>query len=165
MSQFIIVHFCVCISVVLSDPQIITTMYYLCNLYHSMLSALERSSHMKHSHPCHLAEPHRQQQQQQPLIQQRLSLSLPQQRELMFSPSPQSMRAGGTVHIIYHMDSIPTPYHVQWNNTARITLRVFKERLFARKGNYRCVGGTTRVKSSLLAGECVVHVCWFYGGN
>ena len=154
-----------CALVLLSDPQIIITVSYLCSRYRRMLSAPKRSSHVKHSHPSPLAEPHRQQQQQQQLTQQRLSPSLPQQRELMLSPSPQPMKAGGTVHIIYHLDSIPTPYHVQWNNTAGITLRVFKERLFARKGDYRCVGGTTRVQSSLLAGECVVHVYWFYGGN
>lgn len=115
---------------------------HCCRSYRRMLSTPKRSNHIKHGHPSPLTEQHRQQ-----LTQQRPSQPPPQSPrpgELMLSPPPphpisHNSAGGGTVHVIYHLDDIPTPYYVKWNNSVGITLRVFKEQLFARKGDYRWV--------------------------
>ena len=89
-----------------------------CSRPRRIMSTPKRSSHMKSSHaPSPLAEQHRQIPAHQP-------------------PRPASHNARGDTLVMYTLDELKTPFAKRLPGT-EITLKDFKERVFARKGEYR----------------------------
>lgn len=54
-------------------------------------------------------------------------------------PSQSRSRPAGETLVVYHLDEIPTPYAKRLGTTTEITLGDFKEKVFARNGEYRYV--------------------------
>ena len=80
-----------------------------------------RSSRLKNSHtPSPLAEPHRQ---------------IPPQQNQQ-APTPHMHNRGDSLLVMYTLEELPTPFAKRLSGSD-LTLKDFKERVFARKGEYR----------------------------
>ncbi len=94
-------------------------------------------------HPSPLTEQHRPR-STQPSQHGDVMLPAPQQNQHSLGQGGTGNSTGtaatnGPVHVIYHLDNIPTPFHAKWTDGVGITLGTFKDQVFARKGDYRYV--------------------------